>query len=190
MPGFNTKGLPLKNVVIKGSDGSFAIKTARGLEASFQAHVNGNNSLTGQFSQGGSTAQFELRQIGPPEVEVPPRSTPISKDIEGEWIGEFQLLGYARKVTLKLTNRGDGAVAEFVVVGKRVNNLPVDLVTQEGTLVDVHSSEFGAVFEGRFRKETGELSGTFSQGPFDVPVVLKRAGAANKDGKASGTPSP
>ena len=192
VPGLNTKGLPLKDLIIKGSDASFAIKTspARGLEARLKAHLNGHSSLTGQFSQAGNTAPFELKQTGPPQVETPRRSTAITKEIEGEWVGEFQLLGYSRKVTIKLRNSGDGAAAEFVVVGKRVNNLPVDLVTQEGTLVDVHSSEIGAVFEGRFQKETGELNGTFSQGPFEVPLVMKKAADANKNGNDSQAATP
>jgi hypothetical protein len=188
MPGFNTKGLPLKDVVIKGTDASFAIKTApaRGFEATFKAHLDANNSLTGQFTEAGNTAPFELKLVGPPQVDLPRRSTALTKDIEGEWVGEFQLLGYPRKVTLKLSNNEHGGAAEFVVVGKRVNNLPVDLVTQEGTLLDVHSSEFGALFEARFRKEKGELDGTFSQGPFEVPLVLKKDSAGG--GTAASSP--
>ena len=188
IPGFNMKGLALKDVTINGSEATFAIKTApaRGLEATFKARLENNNSLTGQFNQGGNTAPFELKQVGSSQVDPPRRSTAISKDIEGEWTGEFQLLGYPRKVTLKLSNNEHGGAAEFVVVGKRVNNLPVDLVTQEGTLVDVHSSDIGALFEARFRKEKGELDGTFSQGPFEVPCVLKKT--ASGGGSAASSP--
>ena len=187
IPGFSTKGMPLKEVVVKGSDASFAIKTSptRGLEATLKAHLEGNKSLTGQFTQGGNTAPFELKQVGPPQVEPPQKSTALSKDIEGEWTGEFQLLGYPRKVTLKLSNNEHGGVAEFVVVGKRVNNLPVDLVRQENTMLDVHCSEMGILLEARFRKEKDELVGTFSQGPFDVPVILKKAKAGGSRSASS-----
>jgi hypothetical protein len=177
IPGLGAKGLPLKDIVVKESDATFAIKTApvRGLEATFKAHLNAGNRLTGEFTQGGNTALFELKQIGPPQVELAPKSTPISEEIQGEWIGEFQLFGYPRKVSLKLTNNPEqGATAEFIVVGKRVNNLPVDLVTQEGNLLSIHSHETGITFEGRFLKETGEIRGTFSQGPIEVPLVLRR----------------
>ena len=177
MPELNTKGLPLKDVVVNGSEASFATKSTggRGLEATFKAHLSGSNKLTGEFSEAGNTAPFELKQTGPPQVETLPRSTPIKKEIEGEWHGEFQLFGYPRKVTLKLANNGDkGSGAEFVVVGKRVNNLPVDLVTLENNLLTVHSHETGIVFEGRCSRDGKEIRGTFSQGPIDVPLTLHR----------------
>jgi hypothetical protein len=179
MPGLNTKGLPLKDIVLKGSDATFAVKSSaiRGFEATFKGHLDGGGKLTGDFTQRGNTAPFELKQIGPPQVEVPPHSTPIAKAFEGEWLGEFQLLGYPRKVTLKLTNNSEhGAAAEFIVVGKRVNNLPVDLIIQDGNLLSIKSSETGITFEGQFRKDTGEIRGTFSQGPVEVPFSLHRKG--------------
>jgi hypothetical protein len=179
MPGLNTKGMPLKDIVLKGSDATFAIKTSaiRGFEATFKGHLDGNGKLTGDFVQGGNTAPFELKQTGPPQVEVPPHSTPIAQELEGEWLGQFQLFGYPRKVTLKLTNNPEhGAAAEFVVVGKRVNNLPVDLVMQDGNLIIVRSSETGITFEGQFQKDKSELRGTFSQGPIEVPFALQRKG--------------
>jgi hypothetical protein len=176
IPGLNTKGLALKEIVVKGPDATFATTGApgRSLDATFKAHLNGNGVLAGNFTQGGNTAPFELKQTGPAQVELPPRSTPIAKDVEGEWQGEFQLFGYPRKVSLKLTNNGKSGAAEFVVVGKRVNNLPVDLVTQEGKLVSVYSHDTGITFEGQFRQDSGEIRGTFSQGPIEVPLILHR----------------
>jgi hypothetical protein len=175
-PGLNANGIPLKDVVIRDSDASFAIKTApqNGIEATFKAHLTANHTLIGEFSQAGNKAPFELTQVGPAQVEVPPQSTAISKNMEGEWLGEFQLFGYPRKVTLKLTNKEHGAAAEFVVVGKRVNNLPVDLISETGNFISIQSHETGVTFEGRLRKDTGEMRGTFSQGPIEVPLILRR----------------
>jgi hypothetical protein len=62
-----------------------------------------------------------------------------------------------------------------VVVGKKTNNLPVDLVTQEGSFVRIDSHEIGISYEGRFRKESGEINGTFIQGGLELPLVLRRA---------------
>jgi hypothetical protein len=177
IPGLGSKGVSLKDIVVKESEATFSMASAasRGPDATFKAHLNGNGMLAGDFVQGGNTAPFELKQIGPPQVELPRRSTVVSKELEGEWLGEFQLFGYARKVSLKLTNNGGhAAAAEFVVVGKRVNNLPVDLVTQEGSLLSIHSHQTGISFEGRFRNAGGEIRGTFAQGPIEVPLVLHR----------------
>jgi hypothetical protein len=107
-------------------------------------------------------------------VEYPLRNTPVAKELEGEWKGDYQMFGYTRHVSIKFTNRGpDGAAAEFVIVGRRTNNLPVDLVTQEGDLLSVDSHEIGISFEGRLRD--GKLGGAIRQGAIETPLVLERA---------------
>ena len=126
--------------------------------------------------QGGNTAPFVLKKTGLPQVELPSRNTPVVKELEGEWKGEYELTGYTRHVTMKFGNRGaDGATLEFVIVGKKTNNVPVSLITQEGDFLVVRSDEFGMTYEGRFRKESGELQGNLTQGPFEVPLVMRRA---------------
>ena len=177
VPGLSIKGVPLKDVVVKGSEISFGLKrsTGGGLEASFKGRFDGNDSLTGDFVQGGNTAPFQLNRIGVAQVETAPRSSAVSSGVEGEWQGEYEMFGYPRKVSLKLKNNGDlGAGAEFVIIGKRVNNLPVDLVTEQNNLVSVYSHESGITIEGRYRKETNEIRGSLTQGPIEVPLILKR----------------
>ena len=108
-------------------------------------------------------------------MELPPRNTAVSKELEGEWKGDYEMMGYARHATMKFANRGaEGAALEFTIVGKKVNNVPVSLVTQDGDFVTVKSDEFGITFEGRFHKEAGEIKGTLSQGSLEAPLVLRR----------------
>ena len=78
-----------------------------------------------------------------------------------------------RRVTIKLQNRGvEGATAEFVILGRKENKLPVDLVKQEGSMITVDSHDTGLSFEGR--AEQDEIAGTVIQGPLEIPVVLRR----------------
>ena len=155
----------------------FSIKSAlaeqRAGPAKFSAHFLGDRKLTGDFVQAGNTAPFALEKTGPAQVEIPPRSTAIAKEIEGEWKGGYELFGYPRKVTIKLQNRGpEGATAEFVIVGRKENKLPVDHVVQEGEFLTIDSHETGLSFEGRTRKD--EIQGTILQGPLEIPVTLRR----------------
>jgi hypothetical protein len=102
----------------------------------------------------------------------------VSKEVEGEWKGEYEMNGYARQVTMKFADRGaDTPGIEFVIVGKKTNNVPVSLLTQEGDYLTIKSNEFGITYEGRFRKEAGEIKGTIVQGPFEQPLVMRRAAA-------------
>jgi hypothetical protein len=74
-----------------------------------------------------------------------------------------------------MNRAADGATAEFVIVGKKTNNLPIDLVTQEGDWLTIDSHEIGISYEGRLKKDSGEITGTLEQGPIEIPLVLHRA---------------
>lgn len=177
IPGLNVKGATLADITLKGFDISFTIKGVLASPDSgpvkLVGHLTGDATVVGNFLQGGNSGPFTLQKVGPAQVERAPRSTAVGKELEGEWKGEYELFGYKRQVTLKLTSHQNaGATAEFVVVGKRVNNLPVDLVTQEGTFLTVDSHETGLSYEGRLRK--GELAGTIIQAGIEAPLVLHR----------------
>jgi hypothetical protein len=179
IPGFGVKGAPLVDLHVRGGDLTFAIKGALGNEragrAELTAHLNSHGRLAGDFKQGGNTAPFVLVKTGPAQVDLPIQSSAVAKELEGEWKGDYEMMGYARHATMKFSNRGaEGAALEFTIVGKKVNNVPVTLVTQDGDFVTVKSEEFGITFEGRFSKEAREIKGTLSQGPMEAPLVLKR----------------
>ena len=178
IPGFGVKGAALTDVAMNGGELTCAIKGAltdqRAGPAKLKARFGAGGKLTGEFLQGGHSAPFVLERHGAPQVEAGLRSTPIAAELEGEWKGGYELFGYPRTVTLKLQNRGEeGATADFVIVGKRENVLPVDLVMQHGNFLTVRSSETGLSFEGRVAK--GQIEGTVLQGPLEIATVLKRA---------------
>jgi hypothetical protein len=175
IPSLNIKGAPLAEVAVHDSDASFTLKGERGLDAAFKGSFKADGTLAGEFSQAGNQAPFALKKVGPPQVEPPLRSTPIAREIEGEWKGEYQIFRAPRHVTLKLMNGENGATAEFVVVGRKVNNLPVDLVTQEGDVLTIQSHQTGISYEGRFDKSTKEIKGTFLQGPIELPLLLHKS---------------
>jgi len=179
IPGFGVKGAPLVDRHVRSSDLAFTIKGALGNQrdgqAEIKAHLTADGHLAGEFRQGGNSAPFVLEKTGPPQVDLPPRNTAVSKELEGEWKGDYEMNGYTRHATMKFSNRGtEGAALEFVVVGKKVNNIPVSLITQDDDFLTVKSDEFGITFEGRFLKEAGEIKGTLSQGPLEGPLLLRR----------------
>jgi hypothetical protein len=174
VPGLDLKGSTLTDIVVTNSSISFACKNAggRALDVTWQGNLSKEGALTGNFLQAGNTAPFVLHKTGPPQAEPAPRSTVITKQLEGEWKGEYEFLGYPRQVTLKLANHSEGATAEFVIVGKKVNNLPVDLIEQEDNRISVDSHAAGINYEGRLNKEGTQLNGTLAQGPTELPLVL------------------
>ena len=85
----------------------------------------------------------------------------------------LRALGYPRKVTLKLQNHDSKpASADFVIVGRKVNNLPVDRIIQQDNFITIECTAFGITYEGQL--ENGEVHGTAFQGPIEVALVLRR----------------
>ena len=179
IPGLGVKGAPLADLVVNNSEIAFSIKGALGDQRAGQtklrAHLSADSHLTGDFMLAGNSAPFVLTRTGPPQVELPPRNTTVSKQIEGEWKGDYELNGYPRHVTMRFANReAEGATVEFVIVGKKTNNVPVSLLTQEGDFLSLKSDEFRMTYEGRFRGDVREIKGTLTQGPFEIPLVMQR----------------
>jgi hypothetical protein len=171
IPGLGLKGVPLTEIKVQPPDVNFAVKGALGIQ--MKLRFDANNKLAGNFEQAGNRAPVTLQKTGPPQVEYPPRSTPVAKELEGEWKGDYEMLGYTRHVSIKFANRPDGATADFVIVGRKHNVLPVDLITQEGEMVTVDSHEMGFSFEGRLKN--GKLIGAVRQAAMETPLVLERA---------------
>ena len=180
IPELNIKGAALTDITRRDADLSFSIRDvladAQSGNAKFQTHLDTDRSITGTFTQAGNTAPLTLARTGSAQVDLPPRSTPVAREYEGKWIGDYELGGYTRHVTLSLANHAKApATAEFVIVGKKVNNLPVDLLTQDGAFLRIESHAIGINFEGRLSKDNGEIDGTYEQGPLELPLVLRRA---------------
>jgi hypothetical protein len=171
VPGLGVKGTPLTDIKVQPPDVNFSVKGALGIQ--LKLRLDANDKMAGNFEQAGNRAPTTLQKTGPPQIEYPPRSTPVAKEVEGEWKGDYEMLGYTRHVSIKFANRPDGPTADFIVVGRKHNVLPVDLVTQEGDLVTVDSHDMGFSFEGRL--QNGKLTGAIRQGAIETPLVLVRA---------------
>jgi hypothetical protein len=172
IPGLGVKGTQLTDIKVELPDVSFSVKGPLGIKLNLRL-LDATKKLAGNFEQAGNRAPASLQKTGPPQVEYSPRNTPVAKELEGEWKGDYEMLGYTRHVSIKFANHPDGATADFVIVGRKHNILPVDLITQEGDLVTVESHEIGFTFEGRLRD--GKLAGAIRQGAMETPLVLLRA---------------
>jgi hypothetical protein len=175
LPGFGVKGSPLSDVAVTDSSVSFVIRGVLS-DPKFEGSLSSSGTLTGDFKQAGNSAPLMLQNVGPSQVELPPVSTAVRKELEGEWKGDMSYGGNPIHVTIKLANQPGGkATGQFVIVGKRETTLPIDLITQEGEMLTVQMYERGMTYEGRFLKEKNEINGEFRQGPLEIPLTLHPA---------------
>ena len=184
IPGLGLKGTTLANLVVTDRDVSFDLGNVLASPpqgpAKFTAQLTTADRMTGEMRQAGNVATFTLTKRGAAQVESPPRSTLVVPELEAQWTGEFELGGYPRQVTITLENRADArATATLVIVGKRVNDLPVDLVVQQGRLLRVESPTTQVVFEGRLLDDGNEIRGAIELGSLELPLTLRRAKRAS-----------
>ena len=184
IPGLGLKGVPLANLVVTGSDVSFDLGNMLASPtqgpAKFNAQLATADRLAGEMRQAGNVATLTLAKRGPAQVEFPPQSTPVSRELEAQWTGAFDMGGYPREVTITLENHpGAAATARLVIIGKRVNDLPVDLVVQQGRLLRVESAATQVVFEGRVLPDGNEIRGAIELGSIELPLTLRRAKRAS-----------
>jgi hypothetical protein len=188
LPGRGVKGAPIDGLEVSESG------LRMGLVAAFpgapgpvvEARVSwrADGSLAGELHQGGHAAPLVLRRSGEAQVDVPERSTPVSAALAGTWVGRYELDGYPRDVTLKLANGANGiATGKLVVVGRRTTTLVLDHVVQGAQFIALKASAADFRIEGRWSDADGTIRGQMQQGPFEAPLVLRRAGAAAEEKK-------
>ncbi len=182
LPGRGVSGAPLRQLVIEGSTLRASLETAiptfgaAGPPPSLALERRADGRLGGQLLLGGQAAELTLERTGSAQVRPEPSSSPVSAALAGTWRGRYELGGYPREVTLKIAS-GTPGTATLVIVGKRTTEVPIDRVVQGPAYLSVESSAMGLTIEGRYGSET--IDGTLQQGPFELPLVLRREKAAS-----------
>ena len=139
VPGYGVKGAALTGIVVQAA--RFRSRSKVRWASRNSADDSPGRRLRRRFPAIRKYRRFPPAEDRARRKSIPrARAPPSSKELEGEWQGEMLLYGNKVKATLKLANQAAGAAtAQFIVVGKRENILPVELVRQEGDwlLVDV-----------------------------------------------------
>jgi hypothetical protein len=173
VPSQGSRGVPLADLVVKGNTISFAIKGAPG-DPNYSGTIGADGkTITGTFSQGGGSLPLTFERKGEAKFEIPQKSTPITKDLEGSWEGTLDVKGTLLRLVLKLANGPEGATGVLVSLDQNNVEIPVSTVTQEGSKLKLLITMISGTFDGELKG--GELAGTWTQGPLTLPLVFKRA---------------
>jgi hypothetical protein len=173
IPTQGTRGVPLADLVVKGNAISFAIKGAPGDPNYTGTLAADGKTITGTFSQGGGSLPLTLERKGDAKFDIPQKSTPITKELEGSWEGTLDVKGTLLRLVLKLANGPEGATGVLVSLDQNNIEIPVATVTQEGAKVKLLVTMISGTFDGELKG--GELAGTWTQGPLNLPLVFKRS---------------
>lgn len=182
LPGRAVKGAPLAGLTVSARGLRFTLAEALPAAGTpFEvALVRGaDGELAGELRQGALAAPLRLVRTGAAQVDLPVPATALSAALTGIWVGRYELGGVPREVTLTLANGAGGlGGGELLIVGRRRSQLTIDHVVQGREWVTLTARTASLRIEGRHGD--GTISGRLVQGPFEAPLVLRRAAAEGR----------
>jgi hypothetical protein len=176
IPAQGLKGFPLSAIALQGDRVTFAMAGVPG-----EPHFSGTlakdgKSLAGDFTQGGATIPFTVTRTGDAKLEPLPKSTPIPKELEGAWEGAIEVNGQTLHLTLTLANSPEGPATGTLVSIDQGAQIPLPSIVSAGTHLKLIAQSVAGTWEGE--TSATQLTGTWVQGPLNVPLVFKRPAPA------------
>jgi hypothetical protein len=167
------KGFALSPMNVEGNTATFGMKGIPG-DPMFKGTIGADpRTIAGDFTQGGATMPFTLAWKGEPKIEPPPKSSPISKELEGSWQGTLNVQGNTLRLVLDLTTEAGSGRATLTSLDQNNAKIPVAQVVQTAAKITLLVTAIGASYEGV--ATGGAIEGTWSQSGQKFPLVFKRA---------------
>jgi uncharacterized protein (TIGR03435 family) len=103
-------------------------------------------------------------------------ATPAKQDgLAGTWQGTLHP-GHDLRIVLKITKAADGSYkSNFYSIDQGGAMISVDTTTLQGSAVKLSAGSIGGKYEGTLSQDGNTITGTWSQGPSPLPLVLTRA---------------
>jgi hypothetical protein len=172
IPAQNLKGFPLSAIQVQDRQVTFAMTQVPGTPT-FKGEVTADGTgLLGDFTQGELKTTFELKRTGEAAIAPPAKSTPITKELEGQWSGTLDAGGRQLRLTLKLANGADAATGSIVSVDQGGAEIPITSIVQSGAHLELSLPAIAGSFSGDLKD--GKLAGEWKQGPGTLPLTFTR----------------
>ena len=173
-PDNNLAGLPLTRVTLDGRAIGFVLTGNTIFEGVLQAD---GKTISGDVTAPIGTAPFTMTRTGEAVFAPAPKNSPIAGTFEGTWNGTLSLQGESLRLILRMTNQADGTASGTIVSVDR-GGLELTLgMTQKASMLTLNSPVIGGDFFTGALNASGELAGTFTQGPVTAPLTFVRAAA-------------
>lgn len=172
LPGLGVHGAHMEKIEVDGSKLAFTLQELGGISCSGRFE---NGHFLGTFIQSGNTANFDLKRIGPAQVDAPIKTpaAAFSPNLIGTWSGDFVFL-YKRNLTVHISNVNGHGAATFVVKGKRTSTFNPDLILQTPHFVQLTDSPTGITIEAHPNSKSNTISARVTISGIESDVVLTR----------------
>ena len=173
-PENNLKGLPMANVTLDGRAIAFELTVDGGVKFHGILDADGK-TISGDVTASAGNAPFNLTRTGDAQFVAAPKNARIAQSLEGTWNGTLSIQGKALRLVLRMSNTPDGAaLATLVSLDQGGIEFPLGL-TQNAATLTLNAPPIGGDFFAGALNGTGELVGTFSQGPVTAPLTFVRS---------------
>jgi hypothetical protein len=175
-PQQGAQDMPLGGISVQGTAVRFSMAGVPGAPV-FEAKLNADGSeMSGACSSGGQSMLFSLKRTGEAKVNLPPPSSQLSKEFEGNWEGALEAGGAQLHLVLKLTRKPDGSGAGSVVSVDQGNaELGINTITQKDKAIEFEIRAVTGGYKGALNAEGTEIAGTWTQMGNSAPLTFKRA---------------
>ena len=171
-PDQNSNGVPLDTMTLDGTKVHFTLSAAKGF---FDGTLKSNGSISGNWSQGTPPQKTPLvltKTTSPIKTQHDP--APPS-DIDGTWEGTIEAPQQAKlHVVIHFRNTADGLTATMDSPDQNMKGWPATSVTRKGSSVKVTMNQISGVFQGKISKALDSITGDWSQGSENLPLVLRK----------------
>jgi hypothetical protein len=173
-PANNLKGLPLTRVTIDGRAIVFVLTG----DTTFQGVLYADGkTISGDVTAPIGSAPFSMTRTGEAVFAPAPKNSPVSRELEGTWSGTLSLQSDSLRLVLRIANQADGTASGTIVsVDRGGLELTLGMIQKTSTLT-LNSPVIGGDFFTGTLTASGELAGTFTQGPVTAPLTFVRAAA-------------
>lgn len=173
VPAQSLKGFPLGAISVEGDKVTFAMKGIPGDPVFNGTVAKDGKTMSGDFSQGGGTIPFSLTRTGEAKIDPLPKSTPITKALEGSWEGALDIEGKILRLVAKLSSVNGVGAGTLVSVDQAGVEIPMAAIVQNDAHVQFLLPAIAGSYEGDLKD--AELAGKWTQGGRTWPLTFKRS---------------
>jgi hypothetical protein len=173
VPAQSLKGFPLAAISVAGDKVTFAMKGIPGDPVFNGTLAKDGKTMSGDFSQGGGTIPLSLTRTGEAKIDPLPKSTPITKELEGSWEGTLDINGKTLRLVFKLSNASGAGAGTLVSVDQGGAEIPIAAIVQSDAHVQLLLPAIAGSYEGDLKD--AQLTGKWTQGGSTWPLALKRS---------------
>jgi uncharacterized protein len=160
-------GLKFETVVV--SDTSVSLGMPR-LAAKYEGTLSDDGQfLRGTWTQGSNESPLSFERQKAEEIDIG-----AYKKLEGAWLGELNVGQQSLRVVIRVERDGDSYKALLDSPDQGGKDIPVSTLTLDGSKVDFEVGAVGGSYTGTLSEDGATITGTWSQGPSNLSLELKR----------------